>query len=52
MSQQDEHAGQHRTNHAQAFGECLNAFLADAQALGMADGNDTDGLVHIGPTDI
>jgi hypothetical protein len=49
MSAVDEH-----TSHAaQAFGECLNAFLADAQALGMADGNHLeDERVHIGPTDI
>jgi hypothetical protein len=48
MQVQDEH-----TSHAaQAFGECLNAFLADAQALGMADGNEADDRVAIGPTDI
>jgi hypothetical protein len=50
MSQPDEHA----SHVAQAFGECLNAFLADAQALGMADGNhlDSGDLIRIGPTDI
>lgn len=44
----------HRNLASQAFGECLDAFLADAQALGMADGNHLDGgdLIRIGPSDI
>lgn len=46
----DEHS--HTASPAQDFGLCLNAYLADAQALGMADGNESEGLVHIGPTDI
>jgi hypothetical protein len=49
MSQHDEHAA----SAAQDFGQRLDAFLADAMATGMADGNHLDDeRIHIGPTDI
>jgi hypothetical protein len=45
---------EHTHSAAQDFGQRLDAFLADAQRTGMADGNHlNDGdLIHIGPTDI
>jgi hypothetical protein len=50
----DEHAA--ATNVVQAFGGCLNAYLADACALGMADGNQHDDApgtrIAIGPMDV
>jgi hypothetical protein len=52
MTPQDEHA-----NHAaQAFGQCLDAFLSDAHTTGMADGNHHDDAhdtrIAIGPMDV